>query len=120
MYAPPHRANAAAVPPPRPSRLAPPPRSSMPCSPRSVASAACWLRPKARARLPSSLDAEEDFIIRARGGALNRIVLKSAALAGFLVVLCLGAAAIADPLKIRIGMQTPPDKFLTMLAHRKD
>ena len=49
---------------------------------------------------------------------MNRIVLKSAALAGFLVVLCLGAAAIADPLKIRIGMQTPPDKFLTMLAHR--
>ena len=44
-------------------------------------------------------------------------------LAGFFVLMLgLGSVsgAIADPLKIRIGMQTPPDKFLTMLAHRTD
>jgi ABC-type nitrate/sulfonate/bicarbonate transport system substrate-binding protein len=51
---------------------------------------------------------------------LNSIALKSAALAILLLGLGLGSAAMADPLKIRIGMQTPPDKFLTMLAHRKD
>jgi len=51
---------------------------------------------------------------------LNRIALKSAALVVFLFGLGFGPAAAADPFKIRIGMQTPPDKFLTMLAHRKD
>jgi NitT/TauT family transport system substrate-binding protein len=50
---------------------------------------------------------------------LNRIVRQGAALVAA-VLLGLGSAATADPLKIRIGMQTPPDKFLTMLAHRKD
>ncbi len=49
------------------------------------------------------------------------ISLRSVAVALTLLV-CAGVApaAQADALKIRIGMQTPPDKFLTMLAHRKD
>jgi len=51
---------------------------------------------------------------------LHRIAVKTAALAFLLFALGFASAAIADPLKIRIGMQTPPDKFLTMLAHRKD
>jgi NitT/TauT family transport system substrate-binding protein len=46
--------------------------------------------------------------------------VKRAALVVLLLGLGIGSAAGADPLKIRIGMQTPPDKFLTMLAHRKD
>jgi len=50
----------------------------------------------------------------------DRIIRLGAALAVLLLGLCFGTAATADPLKIRIGMQTPPDKFLTMLAHRQD
>ena len=50
----------------------------------------------------------------------DRIVRLGAALAVLLLGLGFGTAATADPLKIRIGMQTPPDKFLTMLAHRQD
>ncbi|HWE73719.1 MAG TPA: ABC transporter substrate-binding protein [Stellaceae bacterium] len=46
--------------------------------------------------------------------------VKRAALAALLVGIGFASTASADPLKIRIGMQTPPDKFLTMLAHRKD
>ena len=51
---------------------------------------------------------------------MNRGARQGAALSVLLLGLVLGSAATADPLKIRIGMQTPPDKFLTMLAHRKD
>src|SRR5262249_49647571 len=51
---------------------------------------------------------------------LRRIAGKSAALFVLLLGLGFGSAGVADPLKIRIGMQTPPDKFLTMLAHRTD
>ena len=51
-------------------------------------------------------------------GRSKRNVRQGAALV--VLLLGLGSAATADPLKIRIGMQTPPDKFLTMLAHRTD
>ena len=51
---------------------------------------------------------------------MPRIAVKRAALVVLLLGLGFVSAAAADPLKIRIGMQTPPDKFLTMLAHRKD
>ena len=46
--------------------------------------------------------------------------MKRAALVVLFLGCAFGSVAAADPLKIRIGMQTPPDKFLTMLAHRKD
>jgi len=46
--------------------------------------------------------------------------VRSAALIALLLGPGFVSAAAADPLKIRIGMQTPPDKFLTMLAHRRD
>ena len=51
---------------------------------------------------------------------MNRIARRGAALVVLLLGLDCASSAAADPLKIRIGMQTPPDKFLTMLAHRKD
>ena len=53
-------------------------------------------------------------------GALSGPALKSATLAILLLGLGPRLGCDGGPARIRIGMQTPPDKFLTMLAHRRD